>query len=63
MHYLLLTDSDIIPSLIRGFLACVSVLCQIVVLDIVLDDFLIHVVCVCRFRSGGCAASSKGEGI
>ena len=29
----------------------VSVLYQIVVLDIVLDDFLIHSVCVCRFRS------------
>ena len=29
----------------------VSVLYQIVVLDIVLDDFLIHAVCVCRFLS------------
>ncbi|EQG53769.1 hypothetical protein QIY_1015 [Clostridioides difficile DA00141] len=29
----------------------VSVLYQIVVLNIVLDDFLIHAVCVCRFLS------------
>ena len=29
----------------------VSVLYQIVVLDIVLDDFLIHAICVCRFLS------------
>ena len=29
----------------------VSILYQIVVLDIVLDDFLIHAICVCRFLS------------
>ena len=38
-------------NLVQAFPVNVGMLDKMLILDIVLDDFLIHTVCVCRFRS------------
>ena len=38
-------------NLVQAFPVNVGMLDKMLILDIVLDDFLIHAVCVCRFRS------------
>lgn len=53
-------------NLVQASPVNVGMLDKMLILDIVLDDFLIHAVCVCRFRSFPfrlCRFLLKGEGL